>query len=187
MESWLKNLLTQIDEATAKLIATANGLTDKQVSEPSLLPGWTRGHVLTHIARAAEAHRNLLNAARTGTDIPAYTSQEARDASIENGASRPVAEQVADIERTAAAFRAAVDATPDDAWTTSVTILHLAPFPASQVVLRKLVELELHHVDLNAGYRPTDWPVTFKPLELPEPMRSQAADRISWLATKYSG
>lgn len=183
MESWLNGLLTHIDDATTELMATAGGLTDKQVSEPSLLPGWTRGHVLTHIARAAEAHRNLLEAVRTGTDIPAYASQEARDTSIENGASRPVAEHIADIERTAAAFRAAVDTTPDDAWTTSVTILHLEPFPAGQVVLRKLVELELHHVDLNAGYRPADWPVTFKPLELPEPMRSQAADRMSWFAT----
>ncbi|MET9914173.1 maleylpyruvate isomerase N-terminal domain-containing protein [Streptomyces sp. NPDC006476] len=184
MEPWLKDLLTQIDKATAKLIATAGGLTNEQVSEPSLLSGWTRGHVLTHIARAAEAHRNLLEAVRTGTDIPAYASQEARDTAIENGASRAVAEQVADIERTAAAFRAAAVTTPDGAWTTSVTILHLEPFPASQVVLRKLVELELHHVDLNAGYRSADWPVTFKPLQLPETMRSQATDRMSWFATK---
>ncbi|WP_309471131.1 maleylpyruvate isomerase N-terminal domain-containing protein [Streptomyces rapamycinicus] len=71
------------------LIATASGLTDEQVGEPSLLPGWTRGHVLIHIARAAEAHRNLLEAVRTGSGIPAYASQEARDTSIENGASRP--------------------------------------------------------------------------------------------------
>ncbi|MTD52410.1 maleylpyruvate isomerase N-terminal domain-containing protein [Amycolatopsis pithecellobii] len=184
METWLKDLVTQIDDATARLIATVSGLTDKQIGEPSLLPGWARGHVLTHIARAAEAHRNLLEAARNGTDIPAYASQDARDTAIENGASRPVAEQLADIERTAAVFRAAVHTVPDDAWTTSVTILHLEPFPASQVVLRKLVELELHHVDLNAGYRPADWPVTFKPLELPEPMRSQAADRLSWFSAR---
>ncbi|ROS44399.1 maleylpyruvate isomerase N-terminal domain-containing protein [Amycolatopsis thermoflava] len=182
METWLKELVTQIDDATARLIVTVSGLTDEQVREPSLLPGWTRGHVLTHIARAAEAHRNLLEAARTGTDIPAYTSQHARDTAIEDGAGRPVAEHVADIERTAAVFRAVVDTVPDDAWTTSVTILHLEPFPASQVVLRKLVELELHHVDLNAGYRPADWPVTFKSLELPEPMRSQAVDRLSWFS-----
>ncbi|MFJ8815157.1 maleylpyruvate isomerase N-terminal domain-containing protein [Amycolatopsis thermoflava] len=182
METWLKDLTTQIDDATARLVATVSGLTDAQVKEPSLLPGWTRGHVLTHIARAAEAHRNLLEAARTGADIPAYASQDARDTAIENGASRPVAEQLADIERTAAVFRAAVDTVPGTAWTASVTILRLKPFPAGQVVLRKLVELELHHVDLNAGYRPADWPATFKPLELPEPMRSQAADRMSWFS-----
>src|SRR5262249_35118803 len=42
MESWLRDLLTQIDDATTKLTAAAGGLTDEQVSEPSLLPGWTR-------------------------------------------------------------------------------------------------------------------------------------------------
>ncbi|MET8553778.1 maleylpyruvate isomerase N-terminal domain-containing protein [Streptomyces sp. NPDC004959] len=182
METWLKDLVTQIDDATARLMTTVRGLTDEEVLEPSLLPGWSRGHVLAHIARAAEAHRNLLESARTGTDLPAYASQDARDTDIENGAGRPVAEHIADIERTAAVFRAAVGTVPGKAWTTSVTILHLDPFPASQVVLRKLVELELHHVDLNAGYRPADWPATFRPLELPEPMRSQAADRLSWFS-----
>jgi maleylpyruvate isomerase len=184
MEAWLTHLLTRIDDATARLMVTVRGLTDEQVGEPSLLPGWTRGHVLTHIARAAEAHRNLLEAARTGADIPAYASQEARDTDIEKGASRPVAEHVADIERTAAVFRAAVDTVPEDAWATEVTILHLDPFPVRQVVLRKLVELELHHVDLDAGYRPADWPATFEPLKLPEPMRSQAADRVSWFSAR---
>ena len=51
-------------------------------------------------------------------------------------------------------------------------------FPAGQVLLRRLVEVELHHVDLDAGYLSTDWPTTFNELELPEPMRTQRADRI---------
>lgn len=182
MEAWLKDLLVQIDASTHNLITTARGLTDDQVRQPSLLPGWTRGHVLTHIARAAEAHRNLLESARNGAGIPAYESQQARDTAIETGARRPVAEQVADIRRTAGIFRAEVDLVPDDAWATRVTILHLPPFPASQVVLRKLVELELHHVDLDAGYRPSDWPGSFSSMELPQPMRDQAADRIRWFS-----
>jgi maleylpyruvate isomerase len=181
--NWLDDLLAHIDDATARLTATVARLTDEQVREPSLLPGWSRGHVLTHLARAYEAHRNLLEAAATGRDIPAYASQEARDQAIEDGSGRPAAEQLADLEQAAAAWRTAVDKMPDEAWDTDVTILHLPPFPARQVVLRRLVETELHHVDLDAGYRPSDWPPTFKPQDLPEPMRGQAADRISWTTT----
>jgi maleylpyruvate isomerase len=176
----LDALLAQIDAATARLTATVAGLSDEQLREPSLLPGWSRGHVLTHLAGAFGAHRNLLESAASGRDIPAYASQEARDRAIEDGAGRPVAEQLAGIERAAAAFREAVDAMPAGAWEREVTILHLPPFPASQVVLRRLVETELHHVDLDAGYRAADWPATFNPRGLPEPMRTQAADRITW-------
>ena len=45
-----------------------------------LLPGWTVGHVLTHVARNADAYTNLLTWARTGVETPAYASPEAREA-----------------------------------------------------------------------------------------------------------
>jgi maleylpyruvate isomerase len=51
--------LGRIQEATGRLLATAAALTDAQAREPSLLPGWTRGHVLTHIARNADGMVNL--------------------------------------------------------------------------------------------------------------------------------
>ncbi|MGE5286875.1 MAG: hypothetical protein ACM3ML_06655 [Micromonosporaceae bacterium] len=51
-------------------------------------------------------------------------------------------------------------------------------FPAAQVLTRRLVEVELHHTDLGAGYEPGDWPVEFAAMELAEPMRSQREDRI---------
>ena len=37
-------------------------LTDDQVLLPSLLPGWTIGHVVTHIARNAEGQQRMLEA-----------------------------------------------------------------------------------------------------------------------------
>jgi maleylpyruvate isomerase len=44
--------------------------------------------------------------------------------------------------------------------------------PAEQLLVRRLVELELHHTDLDAGYGPEDWPRSFAELEL--------AERRSW-------
>ena len=60
--------LDGIDAAAAALQAAAEGLTAEQARAPSLLPSWTRGHVLTHVARNADALANLLHTARTGED-----------------------------------------------------------------------------------------------------------------------
>ena len=172
MDGSLKQLHDQIDDATAALLETVARLTDDDVRRPSLLPGWSRGHVLTHLARGGDALRNLLDGR------PAYPSQEARNADIEAGAGRSAAELIADVRASAAAFRETALGQPDEAWSREITVPGVGAFPVGQVLVRRLVELELHHVDLDAGYRPSDWPTTFNELELPEPMRTQRGDRI---------
>ena len=62
-------LLDDVERATSRLLATAGSL-DADPSAPSLLPGWTRGHVLTHVARNADSLVNLLTWARTGVVTP---------------------------------------------------------------------------------------------------------------------
>jgi len=166
-------MLSEIDDATARLLDAARLLTDDDVRQASRLPGWTRGHVLTHLARGGEALRNLLR------DRPAYASQEVRDADIAAGAGRPAVDLVADVANSAAALRATALALPDDEWAAQVTVPGLAPFPRSEVLVRRLVELELHHVDLGIGYTGADWPESFTRLELGEPMRGQRAERLA--------
>jgi maleylpyruvate isomerase len=138
-------LVQQIDAATERLLDTVRRLTDDDVRQPSLLPGWTRGHVLTHVARTGDAMCNLLTWARTGVETPAYESQEARDADIEAGAGRTAGELFADVVATAAAFRTATDMLPDSAWHFPVRVLGWAEFPVEQLLVRRLVEVELHH------------------------------------------
>ena len=166
-------MLSEIDEATAKLRGVLHRLTDDDVRRPSLLPGWTGGHVLTHLARGGEALRRALH------DEPPYPGQEQRDADIEAGAGRPVTELTADVEASAAAFRAAVAAFPADRWDEQVAILHYPPFPKSQLLVRRLAEIELHLVDLGVGYTPADWSPYYAALELPEPLHTQRADRLA--------
>ncbi len=48
----------ELAEATERLLATAARLTDEDLRAPSLLPGWTRGHVLAHVARNADSYVN---------------------------------------------------------------------------------------------------------------------------------
>jgi hypothetical protein len=62
------DVLDQIVAASEHLLDTAAGFSDANVRGPSLLPGWSRGHVLTHLARNADDGRNLLVWARTGVE-----------------------------------------------------------------------------------------------------------------------
>jgi maleylpyruvate isomerase len=153
--------LGRIAAGTEELRVTAVGLTDDQIREPSLLPGWTRGHVLTHLARNADGLRNLLTWARTGIETPMYPSAQAREADIEAGAGRTAAELAADVVQSAAAFAAEAASMPDEAWATMVRALYGAPFPGSVILGRRLSEVVIHHSDLGAGYTPGDWPEDF--------------------------
>lgn len=154
-------LLTgEVDAATDRLLRTAATLDDTGLAAASLLPAWSRGHVLAHLARNADGFVNLLVAARTGEPIPMYASAAARDADIEAGAARPPAAHLDDLRRSAVRFAEAVAAMPVEAWAATVQTRR-GPWPAAMLVWGRLREIEVHHVDLDAGYRPADWPEAF--------------------------
>ena len=167
MDDQVRRSMARIGEATDRLLASAGALTDTGVREPSLLPGWTRGHVLTHIARNADGLGNLLRWARTGITTPMYASREARRADIEAGAGRSAADLAADVQATAIAFAAEAASLPDGAWAAQVQGLTGPPIPGRGVLDWRLREVEIHHVDLAVGYRPGDWPGEFVTASLP--------------------
>ena len=160
MDSEIALALERLGELTDRLLATADGLTDAQAAGGSRLPGWTRGHVLTHIARNADGFRNLLAWARTGIETPMYPSEESRARSVEAGAGRSAAELAADLRASAGAFAAAAGDLPAAAWDAPVA-RRADTFPARGILTRRRSELEIHHVDLDAGYQPGDWPADF--------------------------
>ncbi|PXX63139.1 maleylpyruvate isomerase [Nocardia tenerifensis] len=153
--------LDTLTEATDRLLDTMRKLTDDDVAEPSLLPGWTRGHVLAHVARNADSLLNLLLWAHTGVEIPQYASMFLRDFEIDAGAPRPAAEQHADNAAAARRWRALADSLTDDTWHAEVRTRQGRPIPASEVRWMRLQEVEIHHADLNVGYSPADWPASF--------------------------
>jgi maleylpyruvate isomerase len=173
-----RQLSDQIDHATQRLLGTARVIAEPDLRSPSLLPGWTRAHVVAHLARGADAMRYLLVGARSGQERPAYLSAEARAADIEHGAGRPAKELMDDLASSAMALRSIARSLPDAAWQFPVRILDSAQFPAAQLLTRRLLEVELHHCDLGTGYGPADWPAAFAAMELAEPMRSLRRDRL---------
>jgi maleylpyruvate isomerase len=162
----VKLTIGRIDDATDRLLASASALSDEQVGEPSLLPGWSRGHVLTHIARNADGLANLLTWAQTGVETPQYASLGDREAQIEAGAGRSADELTADISRSASEFTARARELADEAWLTEVRASRGPAHPAWFTLHRRLFEVEIHHADLAAGYQPADWPDWFVAGEL---------------------
>ncbi len=159
--------LTAVREATDRLLDAVGELDNAAVAGPSRLPGWTRGHLLAHLARNADALVNVLEGR------PMYASAEARDADIERDASRPLDAHLADLRESAARFRQATDAPAD--WTRTVTLRNGVTDLAARVPFRRLVEVELHHVDLGIGYEPADLPAEF------------TAREIEFLTERFSG
>jgi maleylpyruvate isomerase len=179
VDAALRQLSDQLDDATQRVLGSARVIADSDLRAPSLLPGWSRAHVLGHLARNADALRNLLIGARGGQDRPAYASQETREADIESSSRAPAKDLTADLAATAMALRTIIRQLPDAAWQVPVRILDAPPFPAADVLTRRLVEVELHHGDLGTGYGPAGWPAAFAAMDLGEPMRSWRQDRLA--------
>jgi maleylpyruvate isomerase len=169
-------LLAEVAASQQRLDRTAAALDESAARGPSSLEGWTRGHVLQHIARNADSYRRLLEWARTGVEHPQYPSAEAREAEIEAGAGRPVAELAADVRESGARFLALAESLPEEAWEAEVRALAGWPHPAWYTLGRRWREIEVHHVDLDAGYTPADWPESYVRWELADslpPLRGE--------------
>ena len=181
MDAAQRQVLDELDTATQRLIDEARIMTESDLRAPSLLRDWSRAHVLAHLARGADAMRNLLIGARAGQDRQAYASAEARSAGIDSSAAAEASELVQDLADSAMALRTIALQLPDEAWRYQVRVLDSARFPASQLLTRRLAEVELHHCDLGIGYGHDQWSAVFTTMELHEPLRSQRAERLSYV------
>lgn len=202
--------LEQVREAHRALVAALDGLDDRHVTRPSLLPGWTVGHVLTHLARNADSHVRLLVAASRGEIGEQYPPGRHRDAAaaraaeIDAGAGRRAAELVDDVCRSAEALEAAWDACTDLGWSGQGRSGSGELVPVRDLPFRRWREVEVHRVDLGPGVpgscTPADWPAAYVREEsvrlrmlwdarvpmglsgLPEPVRAlDEHDQLAWL------
>ncbi|MFF6996985.1 maleylpyruvate isomerase family mycothiol-dependent enzyme [Streptomyces sp. NPDC008313] len=159
--------LASLRDATDRLLSAAAALDNAAVGGLSRLPGWSRGHVLAHLARNADALVNVL------AGRPMYESGEARDSDIERDAPRPLDAQLADLRESAARFQEA-GAAPAD-WSRTVELRNGVKDSASRIPFRRWIEVELHHVDLGIGYELEDLPDEFTERE------------IAFLADRFTG
>ncbi|GAB3681933.1 maleylpyruvate isomerase family mycothiol-dependent enzyme [Actinocorallia lasiicapitis] len=165
----------EVRASHARLTSALSSLTETQTRGPSALDGWSRGHVVHHIARNADSYWRLLEWARTGVERLQYPSAEARAAEIETGSDLPVSVLVADSASAAARFDEQARTLPEPAWEAMVRSVSGWPHPAWYTLYRRWREVEIHLVDLDVGYTPDDWPLPYVSWELSETLGAFAA------------
>ena len=151
--------------------------TDSWARQPSLLPGWTRGHVLNHLARNADAMVRTLSGTVRGEKIPMYDGEDARAADIEAGAGRPAAELAADVTDSAGRLEQIWSGLDDADWQHDA-VTREGAVPAIRLVGMRWREVEIHRVDLADRYGPGDWPASFVAPLLPS-LLDPAPDRTA--------
>lgn len=172
--------------AHAQLDAVLDRLTEDDARGPSLLPGWTRGHLLTHIARNADSVVWRLEGARIDEVRDQYVGgMPGRAADIEKGADRDIAALVADVRRTSAAVEEICAALPDEAWQRMTRNSSGVLQPATQVMFARWREVEVHLVDLDVGYGWDRWPADLVEAWTPSvledlPRRSDPTHLLAW-------
>src|SRR6478736_2637905 len=103
-----ENLLAELRRAADVVTGIAASLDDAAVAAPSELPGWTRGHVLAHLAGIANAMARQVEYAGRGESIELYDGGfEGRTRAIELAAGHSAEQHRAAL---AAAFERALGA-----------------------------------------------------------------------------
>lgn len=150
----LTRLRTLVAHATHRLLGDTIAISDEEWAAPSLLPEWTRAHLASHIARQADGLARLATWARTGERQQMYASPEARNAEIEAGAGRSGLELQVDLDTSAGRLAEAFDGLDESRrWGRVVELRGGSHVPARLLPLARLLEVVLHHVDLDVGYR----------------------------------
>ena len=157
--------------AHGNLVTMLQSLTDDEARSPSLLPNWTLGHVLTHIARNADGFVLMLDAANRGEVGAQYPGGfEQRNADIEAGSGRSAAVLIADVTAACARMEAAWAATTPTGWE-GTGQSPVGPVQINALPFRRWRETVVHHADCgfadsSKSYNWRDWPAEYVRLEL---------------------
>lgn len=162
-----------LDEANQRLIRTVDAIPDDELAGPSLLPGWSRAHVVAHLALNAEAFARVLSGVLNGERVAMYSSNESRDGDIDH-----LANESASVlrERLLASTTALDDAASGLSVEQRSQEVERTPggisLPPGDVLDKRWREVEVHHADLGLDYGPQDWPPGFT-LSLLEGLRGR--------------
>lgn len=157
----------------------------------SKLPGWSVGHVLTHLASNADAHAQRLEGALKGEDVPKYANgAEQRRQEIEVGARNAASEILADLESSVRRLDGLLEQSEQAHWP-NVGFMGGGHYGVGGCPAHRLREVQMHLVDLGLGYSPSQWPEEYATWDLgnllatvPERLASSEARTmmVAWLA-----
>lgn len=159
-----------LSDATRRWHDTITALDDAEFTAPSGLPGWSRGHVIAHVALNGEAFLRVLRLSAAEQPASMYDTAEGRDRDIDELAASSAAsirqraiDVDSDIEEALCAF-------PEERLD---AVAHRLPegggfaFALREVPQRRLGEVEIHHADLGLPeVSRSCWPLEFSELLL---------------------
>lgn len=188
----LEDSLRWLDDGTTLFLRAADALDETSVRAPSLLPGWSRAHVLAHVGFNALALQNLVAWARTGVPTPMYASLEQRDRDIQRGAASPATELRHFVANSAAELADGVSELDGNGWAADVVTALGRTVAATEVPWMRAREVAVHAADLDTGVTFDDLPDDLASalildaarrrtsLALDPPVQLETADGGSW-------
>ena len=180
-EAWVAGCVAAQEALDTALV----GLRDEQARAPSLLPNWSVGHVLTHVARNGDSLVWRLEGAARGELRDQYPGGlEQRRADVEAGAGRPASELVSDVARSSTGGARVMTSLPDAAWDAPSRTSMGTEEPARDAVLARWREVVVHHGDLGLAPvpLPPDLVAVWLPRELPGlGSRTDPVALLTWL------
>lgn len=155
----MTDLTPSITDATARLVTTVERLRDDDWPAPTECRGWSRAHVIAHVALNAEGLAGAVRGCLDQRPTLMYASDTVRDADIETlAAQRPDTIRERLVTSAAALAEVLVDLPALPAEATFERTPGGRQVIAHGVPLMRLREVEIHHADLRAGYTHADWP-----------------------------
>lgn len=147
--------LNDVRAIADRLLAVTADLDDDAARADSGLPGWSRGHVITHIANFSEAMTRQVDEALQGRLVEVYDGgRPARDAAIEAGADRPAAELRSHLTQAVTTLLASWDKVGPTDWPLPILHRNSNLSAGLQATWR---ELTIHTTDLDLGITATTW------------------------------
>jgi maleylpyruvate isomerase len=169
-------LLSWLAQGTDLLEIHLAKVTDERITVPTALDGWTTGHLLTHLARNADALSNLARWAATGIETPMYPGGAGqRLADIESGAARSSARIVDDVLTSADGLRSRLGDLTRETWAAQVRTAQGRTVAAALIPWLRIREVWLHTVDLDVGVTVDDFPTDLVDALLPDAFTTLAA------------
>ncbi|MBT2565847.1 maleylpyruvate isomerase family mycothiol-dependent enzyme [Arthrobacter sp. ISL-85] len=157
------DLLSGIHQAADAVTSDVSKLTDEDVKAPSALPGWTRGHVLAHVAGISNAMARQLEYAARGETIELYDGgMDGRNRAIDMAAGHDAATHREDVSAGLKRALRAFDALPgvkdssanQTGWWAPISFRRGVVLDGGLALWRELV---IHNADLLTGRGPETW------------------------------
>ena len=133
----------------------------------------------------------MLEAATIGESVAQYPGgAQQRHGDITAGASRTAAACVNDVRRSCERLQMSFAQASSAVWEGFGVGLSGQPAALRKIPFRRWKEVEIHHVDLDLGYEPEDWPAEFVSVALADTLNdlpprilsvSQRASLLAWL------